>query len=35
MVAFSEGLIIAGNLVFQNGLGLTIKTVQNTKIRVP
>ena len=29
---FSEGLIIEGNFAFQNGLGLTTKTDQNTKI---
>ena len=28
---FSEGLIIGGNFVFQNRLGLTIKTAKNTK----
>ena len=27
----SEGHIVGGNFAFQNGLGLTIKTAQNTK----
>ena len=31
MGLFSEGLIIGGNFVFQNGLGLTISIDQNTK----
>ena len=30
---FSEGLITGGNFAFQNGLGLTIKTAQNTKTK--
>ena len=32
---FSGELIIGGNFALQNGFGLTIKTVKNTKIYLP
>ena len=33
-VYFSEGLAIGRNFAFQNGFGLSIKTVKNTKLTV-